>query len=267
MQSEAAILCKAMLEIYRRVLLEAFTRCLKHSRYLIFHFGYFVVVAFCSGIAASVGGLAGGFILGLFLAVILGSYFLTISLAVQDETASLKELAQRSFELFAPVINVLFALFIVKILGQFVFAAPQTQWLAKVVNLLITILLNPIPEMVYQRPSGVMEMATDSFEFVKENFVEWFLPLFVLLLPIFLLLPFSLTDTLIFFTTTNAFDLLEILFLNFAQPSLFFSFALYYLLFIFFTYFFFVFRGLLFNELSSSSRRKRIYQARMGESD
>jgi hypothetical protein len=267
MRSEQAILFSAMIKMYRRVFVDSISRCLKHWQFLILHLSYFLVVSLCSGVASSVGGLAGGFFLGMFIAVILGSYFLTISLAVQDEKTSLKEVAQRSFELFGPVINVLFALFIFKIIGQFVFVSPQTQWLEKVMNLLITILLNPVPEMVYQRPSGLLEMCADSFEFIKENSVEWFLPLFVLLLPLFFLLPFSLRDSLIFFTTTNAFDLLEIMFLNFADLRLLASYAPYYLGFLFFTYFLFVFRGLLFQELSSSSRRRRIYQARMEESD
>ena len=61
------------------------------------------------------------------------------------------------------------------------------QLLSYAVFLLIFLLLNPAPEIIYQvRHNSPLEVLKTSYEFVLENWIEWFLPFAVILIPLVL---------------------------------------------------------------------------------
>jgi len=62
---------------------------------------------------------------------------------------------------------------------------PYGQLLSYVVFLLLFLLLNPAPEIIYQvRHNSPLDVFKSSYEFVLENWIEWFLPFAVILIPI-----------------------------------------------------------------------------------
>jgi hypothetical protein len=66
-------------------------------------------------------------------------------------------------------------------------ANPYGQFLSSAVLLLLFILLNPAPEVIYQvRHDSPLDIFKVSYEFVLEHWIEWFLPFALLMLPIFL---------------------------------------------------------------------------------
>jgi hypothetical protein len=64
---------------------------------------------------------------------------------------------------------------------------PYGQLLSYAVLLLLFLLLNPAPEIIYQvRHDSPLDVFKTSYEFVLENWIEWFLPFALILIPIVL---------------------------------------------------------------------------------
>ena len=62
---------------------------------------------------------------------------------------------------------------------------PNGPLISYAVMLLIFILLNPAPEIIYQVPhDSPLDVFKRAYDFVLENWIEWFLPMVVLLLPL-----------------------------------------------------------------------------------
>ncbi|MCC6932557.1 MAG: hypothetical protein IT292_04795 [Deltaproteobacteria bacterium] len=203
------------------------------------------------------GGIVSGFILGIFFTFCISNYLALIESTVNGEKIkSLQYLKKDTIEIFLNLINVLFLLFIVSLFQSYL--PPQ---LALAVNLLIIVCFNPILEVCYLSSSSGMESFGRALNFVKENTIEWFFPMFLLALPLIisdwsaLLLQLVKGDPV---QATYRFITELIVFLVGGQIPLLISFAILLIL----LFIFMVFRGLLFKKLNGSSRRKRIYQYR-----
>ncbi len=152
-----------------------------------------IVLALAARIAAPLG-IAGGFLLGAVNALLVGA---TLSLIEQSlrgtRTLTVRDVAQSVGHYFWDVIGVGFVLWLpLMALDMGLRANPYGQFLLYAVMLLLFILLNPAPEIIYQvRHDSPLDVFKSSYEFVLENWIEWFLPFAVLLIPI-LLAPFGL---------------------------------------------------------------------------
>ncbi len=260
--AEFKFLLLATAKIYRTSLVGAFLAVLANWRVLFAHLGCLLIIWPLTVIASFFGSLIGGLLMGFALALVLSQYFFTVSGAVSKDRLRLGEVWRGSFVLFSPIISVLFFLFLLNLASEFFFQGDSRFWLKAVSNLLVAVLLNAVPEIIYFKPSGVMEMMSEAFEFIQENFVEWFFPFAVLLLPPLILAPKALSPLVIGVLITNPFDLMQRFFVTFGNPWLILGSGVQIIIVLFVAYFLFVFRGLLFQQLSSSSRRKRIYQQR-----
>ncbi len=146
---------------------------------------------------------------------------------------------------------------------------PNGPLVTSAVFLLLFILLNPAPEVMYQvRHDSPLEVIRESYEFILENWIEWFLPLAVILAPLGLSFFFRLSSEVGRGAGLNFFELLLlparvltswlsrlgvpdqtswVLVLVLTPPL-----AVLMLLF----------RGHLFAALHGSSRRQRLFKAR-----
>ncbi len=250
------------LKIYIAALGEAWRGLILNWRCLLLHLLFLIAFWLLAPVAMLFGGMAGGFILGLILALLFAAYLSTVAAAVQREKVDFGEAWGRAVELFSPVINVLFILFILNLVAGMALNTPDKLWLRQSLNLLVTVLFNPLPEIIYSsRGSGTAAFA-ESFEFIKENFIEWFIPFLVLLSPLLLQDPAGFKSVLIFVMTTSPINILQIFFLTFSGPA-FFSFGIGMLLILPALYFIFIFRGVLYKELAGTTRRSRIYRSKM----
>jgi hypothetical protein len=135
--------------------------------------------------------------------------------------------------------------------------------------LLIFLLLNPAPEVIYlTRHDSPLDVLKRSYDFVMENWIEWFLPLALVLAPLGLSLFFKLSSRL---GRGAGLDFMQLLILPFTvltawltdlgiAPEVTGGLSL--LLTPPLTVGMLLFRGHLFVALTSSTRRQRLYQAR-----
>lgn len=204
-------------------------------------------------------GLIGGFILGLVLALCVSSYLYFIAEVVNGNRMSLADLAGSWRPCFGSVITILFFLTIVQYALELLvpLGAVGGYELRGIINLALLILLNPMPEIIYQGRSEGLNMLQESFEFLRDSGVEWFLPFIALAIfaafffpvPI-LMMPLQIGR--LTFPTLGG----EGLFLG-SPVSL-----LWAVLSTFVLYALMVFRGLLFRALAGSTRRQRVFRSR-----
>ena len=125
-------------------------------------------------------GILGGFLLGAVNALLIGA---TLSLVQQAISSSrqlnLNDIKSSFGQYFWEVIMVGFVLWLpIMLIDQGAAANPYGPFLAAAIFLLLFILLNPAPEVIYQiRPGSPLDVIRLSYEFVVQNWIEWFLPL------------------------------------------------------------------------------------------
>lgn len=117
-----------------------------------------------------------------------------------------------------------------------------------IVYLSIFIILNALPETLYLKTLEPMESIIYSFDFIKENWINWLIPNVILYITLFLLTGITITNI---FTTYLyfSFDFNPISIIIYLLGQVLFSFVM-------------IYRGHLFKILSGSTRRKRMFMSK-----
>ncbi len=245
-------LTKITLIIYKNALVTSFKQTLLNWKIVGLHLGLLVVLGLSSFLIPS-GNIVFGFIRGFVVTYLLSIYFASVRNIINREKTIFKDLFSEAWQIFSPLISILFALMIV----NFLLRSLNAPFLTIAFGILFSVLANPLPEVIYLRGGMFMQMIENSFEFVLENFIEWFLPIFIVIG-----LLFSASPTVILQTfgenPLQMFEsiilLLSIISMNIGNWGILIP-ALYLLLFIV------LFRGNLFLALQKG-RRARLYMAK-----
>jgi hypothetical protein len=139
------------------------------------------------------------------------------------------------------LIGIAFILWIPMRLAATVLASvPNGRLIYFLIQIGLYILLNPVPEFIYQTRVSSIELIGASYNFIVDNWIEWLVPNIIL--------------TVAGYALLNLLDAIVIGLPSFLQ-SLIVAFAFGLCL----TYFM-AFRGFLFAELHGTTRRSRIYR-------
>jgi hypothetical protein len=134
-------------------------------------------------------GIVGGLLLGIVNAVLVGATLRLIEQSLSGVRAlRLTDVTESFGHYFWDVIGVGFVLWLpTMLLDMGMQANPYGQFISSAFLLLVFILLNPAPEVIYQvRHNSPLDVFKTSYEFVLEHWIEWFLPFAVLILPVLL---------------------------------------------------------------------------------
>jgi hypothetical protein len=200
--------------------------------------------------------MLGGFLLGFVLALCTSSYLYFIAGVVAGNRMTFAELRESWRPCLNPVMTVLFFFFVVQLaLSMILPGMAGAGLISLLINLTLLIVLNPIPEIVYQGRSEGFDMLQESVDFLRENGIEWFAPLVVISLLSFVApLPFMAVVSQSGNLSAPTVGGNELLFGSATGILMaIFSAVLFYVLM--------VFRGLLFRALASGTRRQRLYRA------
>jgi uncharacterized integral membrane protein len=110
------------------------------------------------------------------------------------------------------------------------------------------ILLNCLPEVIYQKHYDLKEMFQYSFSFVKENWIDWFVPNIFLGILFYFVMGKTLTISYLMGSFSFSLSIKRIV--SYFLGQLLLSFIM-------------IYRGLLFDLLSSTTRRKRMFKRNM----
>lgn len=119
---------------------------------------------------------------------------------------------------------------------------PNGAWIYFLIQLILYIVLNPVPELIYQTRTAGLELISASYNFIAENWLEWLLPNILLIAVGYFLL--AAVEPLLF-----------------GLPGFLYLFIYLFFVGLGLTYFM-TFRGFLFAELHGTTRRGRLYRYR-----
>lgn len=134
-------------------------------------------------------GIAGGFLLGILNALLVGATLRLIEQSLGGaRPLRFTDVTESFGHYFWDVIGVGFVLWLPTMLLEMGMQAnPYGQFLSSAFLLLVFILLNPAPEVIYQvRHNSPLDVFKTCYEFVVEHWIEWFLPFAILILPVVL---------------------------------------------------------------------------------
>ncbi|EOC99411.1 hypothetical protein [Caldisalinibacter kiritimatiensis] len=118
--------------------------------------------------------------------------------------------------------------------------------LSIIINIFLLILFNPLPESIYQKFYSSWDTIVYTFNFTKENWIEWLLPN-----GIFMIVLYFISGRIV----TNLFSLIQIgIPFDYTLKGI----VLYIFGQVLFS-FIMIYRGVLFSILSTSTRRKRMF--------
>jgi hypothetical protein len=261
---------QATVRLYHQSLLATF-HSFRHSYILIpIVVAFTLSLAFITSIIAPLG-MFGGLILGAMNALIIGS---TLSLTEQalrnPRQLQWRDVPTSMGQYFWDVISVGFMVwFPLLFLEMGLQTNPYQPLIATGVFFLMFVLLNPVPEVIYQsRKGSALEIVQESYEFVLENWIEWFLPVAIVLAPFGLSFFFQISSQA---GRRGGLDFWHLITLPFTVLSQWLSFLgissnASFIIVLIFTpiaaVFILLFRGHLFAALHRSSRRQRMFQSR-----
>lgn len=245
-----------------------YTECAKGAAQKLYRNWIIIPASFCSVMLFTAAialfgqaGFAGGLLAGLIQIALLTLYYNWLTEAVGSTRLRPADLIHFEYSLFSSIINVGFVIFVAQfILGLSAQSMTSFPILA-IFSLAVSIVFNPVAEIIQQRRSDGLASLAEAYAFVQENWVEWFIPFVLMLTPWIWISPagplaaLSQTDPLLpaaplvwgaqqvgtYLGGTGV-----------GLPALAIG--------VIIANWFMIFRSLLFSKLASSSRRKRAYQ-------
>jgi hypothetical protein len=181
-------------------------------------------------------GLLGGFIVGLVWAACIASFLFLVERLVRHGRVTLDEFPASFTPYLSDVIGVMFVLWMVRtLLSIALMTNPQGLLITLVVQLFIFVFFNAVPELIYLGHHSSLELLGESYQFISDNWIEWFPPTLLAGVVLAGLMQLPLGGAAVV--------------LKWALVGL-------------FVYFVMVLRGFLFEELQGSTRRSRAFRYR-----
>jgi len=201
---------------------------------------YGIILSVCISLVAPLG-IVGGFIYSLVSAACASSGLFLIKNLVDGGKADLNDFLNGFTVFIWEVITISFILWIpLRVAAMGLATVPNGALLYFILRLAVFILLNAVPELIYQGRTSGLELIGASYNFIVENWLEWLIPNLLCAAAGYFLL-----------------DLAEALLAGLPAYVELFLHTL--LLGLMLTYFM-AFRGFLFAELHGTTRRSRLYR-------
>ena len=260
-QNELKLAAIATGKIYRECALKASHCLVSNWRVVAGAVGCLLVFYYTAPRVMQGFGRPGGFIVGLIADALLTLYYGWLSETARGTKLSWKAMWAFDFNIFVSIISVSFILYLV-----FLFSSPLehqqgTNYILPLVRLFILFVFNAIPEAIYIHRYDGFAAFTSAATFTKANWIEWYLPFLLLLTPFFVM--GNTLAMLVSFTAIGPLFPAAILVFGWAYilPTAVPPLAAM-LVGILVASWYMFFRGFLFTELESGSRRRRIYMAK-----
>ena len=201
---------------------------------------YGVILAIIVSIVAPLG-MIGGLLFSLASQACVSSGLFLVKNMVDSNKADFNDFLNGFTVYLWELLGIAFILWIpLRLLAMALATAPNGDLIYFLIKLALYILLNPVPEFIYQSRASGIELIGSSYNFIVENWIEWLIPNILLLAVGYVLL--GLIEPLIF-----------------ALPGFVALFLYAFIVGLGLTYFM-IFRGFLFAQLHGTTRRSRLYR-------
>ncbi|MDH3445076.1 MAG: hypothetical protein OEN50_14205 [Deltaproteobacteria bacterium] len=199
------------------------------------------IVMSLAGLLAMQLGFLGGFLLAIASQACVSSGLHLIKNMISSGKANLNDFLNGFIVYLWDLLTVAFILWIPLRFAAVALASVPNGWLIYLlIQVTLYIILNPVPELIYQTRTSGLELLSASYNFIVENWLEWLLPnVIITVAGVFLL---RVLDGLVYMLPG---------FVQFFAVAFGFGLFLTYLM---------TFRGFLFAELHGTTRRSRLYR-------
>jgi hypothetical protein len=221
-----------LLSVYRRVFRRGAELAVRNWMLALVVVAYEVALTAVAVVLAPLG-LVGGVLLTLAMAALASSALVLLEAVVRTGRVGWPDVAGSFATYLGDVVNVFFLLFVLRLVIQVV--APPGSPVPIVLGLATVVFLNAVPEMIYLGRQSGLALAVESYRFIGENWIEWF--------------PATAVLYVLWSLVANAAPAGPLAPLGTIAASLVLVYG-------------FVVRGLLFIELTTSSRRGRAFHRR-----
>ncbi len=177
-----------MLKTYLNPIKASSAALLRHWQGFIFSF-FLAVIGLLSISFLGNFGLVGGLIAGLIQVACIALYFQVLQESKNKRALKFKDLIKLDNLLFSATLNTAFIIYIGLLVANSVSATQGNNFVVLLYNLLLVLLLNPLPEIIYLRGTGGLEIFSSAFDFTKRHSLEWLLPLAIICLPVLIYNP------------------------------------------------------------------------------
>ena len=174
---------KALLSLYHAALKKSFEHLVRNWLLLPLSVAAYLVYQLALAFLAPLG-FGGGLLLGLVSLLLLTLYYGWLRAAANNERLRRGAILTFDYPLFSAILSVAFLLFPLSLIVHALIQSNDMVAFGMCLNLAIIILFNPVPEMVYRGEREGLEALAESYRFVLENWLEWFIPLVVVGTPI-----------------------------------------------------------------------------------
>ena len=220
---------------------------------VVLYYVFLITATFFSGF-----GMTGGFIIGAIQLAMLMYFYTWIRAAVNGDKVGFKELLECDFALFFDILSVAFILFIFRYAVGLLIQGMDVDYILILIQFVIVFVFNSVPEVIYLGRVESVEALKESALFTRDNLLEWYIPLLILVAPILFITPIGVLGVV-----ATSEELLPIMVVVQCWDSLgqyygrileFFGLIL--------GIWYMLFRGSLYQALTGSTRRQRIYQSK-----
>ena len=261
--NEPTLLVRATVALYRDAARDAARALARNLWMAALPPVYSLVLGIVQQIAMPLG-MVGGFLIFLAAAACVSSFLSIVAEAIAHERIRPGDLGQTFGRYVSSIVGVMFIFWIIELLLTLITQQnPGLGWLAIVINLGLFLLCNPLPELIYQGTRDGIALVDDAVQFMRENAVEWLVPMGVLFLPLFAIGVRKALLAMAQVGATNALGVIDFTLRAWLPPlgdgaqllllaveSLILCWIM-------------LFRGFLFRSLAQSGRRQRVFGARM----
>lgn len=219
------------------------------KNYLLFILGIvYMAILFCGTFAASIFGPLASLVIYVIMAAVISDYLYIINQVIHNRSFDLEDFKMGFKVYLRKVYAFLFLIWVIQ-LGISLIIAPilpimREPFMMTSVNWFMLILFNAIPETIYQKHYSEGDTVVYAAQFIKENALEWFAPNVIVIGLLYLInsqftlllarLNFSIIGTIISIILTSGIA----------------GFAM-------------IYRGYLFELLTTTTRRKRLFMNNM----
>ena len=201
-------------------------------------YGFIMLLA---GLLAAPLGILGGFLLALASQACVSSGLHLIKNMITSGKADINDFLSGFTVYLWDLLTVAFIIWIpLRLIAMVLGSVPNGDLVYFMIQAALYILLNPVPEFIYQTRTSGLELLSASYNFIVENWLEWLLPNIVM--------------------TIVGFFLLQLLYAAVLVLPYFVQWFVIALGFGLFLTYFMTFRGFLFAELHGTTRRSRAYR-------
>ena len=128
-------------------------------------------------------GFAGGLLVGLIQIYLLTLYYGWLTHARQNQAIKLQDLYYLDYPLFSGIINIGFIFFMGLFLAGLLAQASAQPAIILIPQLVILLVFNAIPESIYIHRYDSFTALRHAYNFTRDNWIEWYIPFVLLLLP------------------------------------------------------------------------------------